>query len=66
MVTSTAKRVGNNGRGPVQAAKNVNGAALVQKSKPGAMGVVGAAVFQNAAASMQALGEETKNAAADV
>ena len=63
MVASTAKRVGNIGRGPANAAKNVNGAALVQKSRPGAVGGMGAAASAKSAAKVQAPGEETKSAA---
>ena len=59
VVASSAKRVGNNGRGPAAAASKVNGAANIPKSRP----AMAASAFTNAAANVAALGAEHAAAA---
>ena len=59
VVASSAKRVGNNGRGPASAASKVNGAAFIPKNRP----AMAASAFENAAASVAALGAEHAAAA---
>ena len=61
VVATTAKRVGNNGRGPAAAGARVNNAAFIPKNRPGMPGMPEGA-FENAAANLQALGEEHKTA----